>query len=272
MSLWKGDRRFQLLRHEENRGAAAARNIGFMSARGEYVTFLDDDDEFLPIALEELVRALEMSGPEVGFSYGWYDCIGEPETQYNRSPTGMNGDISQDVIAFRLPCGTLPALFRSSALRDIGGWNESLLRSDDTDLIIRVCQVYHVVCVPKVIANVYRKHGQPRLSDNTLIATVREFQFRKSHIDRFSSRLRGNDESMYRTLIPLVYMPWWRADRMLALSLFFKIAQLSSVRYVIFKHIPLFIKVTIWHATPLSRFRDRARSVRDRLFRRASSN
>lgn len=42
---YKGPIRFQILHHEWNRGLSAARNTGTEAATGEYLYYLDSDDE-----------------------------------------------------------------------------------------------------------------------------------------------------------------------------------------------------------------------------------
>jgi glycosyltransferase involved in cell wall biosynthesis len=59
------DERIRLLTHDANRGACAARNTGARSARGEWLVFLDSDDELLPNALETIRRRIADAGPRV---------------------------------------------------------------------------------------------------------------------------------------------------------------------------------------------------------------
>jgi glycosyltransferase involved in cell wall biosynthesis len=46
------DRRVRVIRHPNNRGSAAARNTGIDAARGDWIAFLDHDDQWLPGKLE----------------------------------------------------------------------------------------------------------------------------------------------------------------------------------------------------------------------------
>ncbi|MEF8853183.1 MAG: glycosyltransferase family A protein [Haloarculaceae archaeon] len=57
------------VRHEENRGANAARNTGIRRASGAFVAFLDDDDRWEPEKLARQVAALEAGGDRVGLVY-----------------------------------------------------------------------------------------------------------------------------------------------------------------------------------------------------------
>lgn len=43
--------------HQKNAGVSAARNKGILESRGEWISFLDGDDEWLPYYLEEVNNA-----------------------------------------------------------------------------------------------------------------------------------------------------------------------------------------------------------------------
>jgi len=59
-------------RHEENKGANAARNTGIKASRGEYIAFQDSGDEWLPQKLERQMKVFENASPEVGVVYTGY--------------------------------------------------------------------------------------------------------------------------------------------------------------------------------------------------------
>lgn len=56
---YQGEIHFRLLHHEQNQGLSAARNTGIHAARGEYLYFLDSDDEIIPECLEGFFRILD---------------------------------------------------------------------------------------------------------------------------------------------------------------------------------------------------------------------
>lgn len=56
ISDYKGPIRFQILHHERNRGLSAARNTGTEAAIGEYLYYLDSDDEITENCIERLME------------------------------------------------------------------------------------------------------------------------------------------------------------------------------------------------------------------------
>lgn len=65
-----GDSRIQYIRLPANNGSSAIpRNTALVRATGEYVAFLDSDDEWMPLFLEKLVEKMDNSPDDVGIVY-----------------------------------------------------------------------------------------------------------------------------------------------------------------------------------------------------------
>ena len=63
------DIQFQYIANPTNKGSARTRNVGINAASGEYVTFLDDDDIYLPLKVEKQVAFMQ----DGGFDYSITD-------------------------------------------------------------------------------------------------------------------------------------------------------------------------------------------------------
>lgn len=68
---------------QENKGAAAARNIGLANVKGEYVCFLDADDILTPNSIEDRVKFL-IQHPSVDFVDGVVHITGKVINQTTR--------------------------------------------------------------------------------------------------------------------------------------------------------------------------------------------
>ncbi len=73
------DARIRVLRHEQSRGGAAAKNTGIDHANGEVLAFLDDDDCYMPKYLERAIDVLNRY-PEIDVVFmgvHWFGSNGE---------------------------------------------------------------------------------------------------------------------------------------------------------------------------------------------------
>ena len=69
-----------------NRGLAMARNLGLAMSQGEYITFIDSDDEYLPSHLEVRARYLH-DYPEVELLHGGVEIAGPDMVADKFDPT-----------------------------------------------------------------------------------------------------------------------------------------------------------------------------------------
>ena len=84
------DPRVLSIRHQTNRRQSASINTGISNARGEYIAFLDDDDEWLPAKLEKQVAILDSSSSNVGLVYCWMDMIEDSTGNISPAARGVS--------------------------------------------------------------------------------------------------------------------------------------------------------------------------------------
>jgi glycosyltransferase involved in cell wall biosynthesis len=102
-------------RHDENRGANAARNTGLGVASGEYVAFLDDDDRWLPEKVQRQVGAFD---DDVGVVYGGVRAIREDDVRVEIPPP-IPGNLTKQLLC-RNVVGTLTTVMvRSEVAREV---------------------------------------------------------------------------------------------------------------------------------------------------------
>jgi len=87
---------------QRNRGAAAARNAGVRGSCGDYLAFLDGDDEWLPGKLRIMVVALDKS-PDAALAYSDFINVsptGERTIKIPMSGSPTLDDLLRDGVAF----------------------------------------------------------------------------------------------------------------------------------------------------------------------------
>jgi GT2 family glycosyltransferase len=150
-----GDVSLNYQRLEKNTGRAHAGNVGIENAKGKYVGFLDDDDEFYPEHLATLASFLCHQAEQREYKVSYTDSH-LAKVAVTQDPTGLietekfvffSQDFSFDQLLLEnyVPLNCL--LFETLVLRSVGGFDESFDLYEDWDLLIRVaCRgpFYHI--------------------------------------------------------------------------------------------------------------------------------
>lgn len=131
-----------------NSGVAAARNTGVRHAQGDWVAFLDSDDDWLPHKLERQLELLD-ANPDVVWSCCNFEyLIGDRVKSSGLSPVmaqklGRGGVIHFfDGLQNNLAIGTCGFLVRSKVLAEVGEFDPSLAAGEDRDIWFRIGMRY----------------------------------------------------------------------------------------------------------------------------------
>jgi glycosyltransferase involved in cell wall biosynthesis len=131
-----------------NGGVSVARNRGIAKATGELIAFLDADDVWTADKLEAQVKALQ-SNPQAAVAYSWTDYIDElGQFLYPGKHPSETGDVYAKLLVSNFLEHGSNYLIRRDALKQVGGFDESLFGPEDWDLAIRLAANYHFVVVP----------------------------------------------------------------------------------------------------------------------------
>ncbi len=128
------DDRIVYLKHAESRGGSAARNTGITSARGDFIAFLDDDDEWLPRKLAcQMERFRE--NPQAGAVYtGFIWVEWEKERIVDVQIPRKRGYLFDDLMVENVVGTPSTVVIRRECFDGIGLFDESLWSSEDIDM------------------------------------------------------------------------------------------------------------------------------------------
>ena len=170
----KTNPKVKVIVNEHNKGVSESRNIAIKQALGQYIAFLDDDDEYTPDFLFKTYKCLNKSADEVGLS--WCNVkhayhLRESDivstsykyTKYNNNHKNKV-KLFEDFMSIGLGFGVV---IKAECLSKVGRFNSQLKLADDTDLFLRIMMSGFIpVVVPKAYV-IVNHHNQNRLTGNS---------------------------------------------------------------------------------------------------------
>ncbi len=173
-----------------NQGSAKTRNIGIENANGEYITFLDDDDVYLPENLEKQIK--NMIETDADFGLTDLDLFYDNEVLCERRiRTFIKSTEKEDLIKYHLKhhlAGTDTMIFKKSYLEKIGGFDPIDI-GDEFYLMFKAIEnggkfTYLPGCFVK--AYVHKGEGGLSSGDGKIEGENLLHEFKKQHFSRLS--------------------------------------------------------------------------------------
>ncbi|MBX3369559.1 MAG: glycosyltransferase [Nitrospira sp.] len=196
------DGRITVIRHDRNRGLAAARNTGIRAAKGTYIAYLDDDDTYLPDHLQTLVTTLQGGEHKVAYTDAWRIHEVRQGDQY--VVTGQDIPYSRDFNCIDLLlCNYFPVLcvmHEKACLEQVGVFDESLFAHEDWDLWIRMATIYPFLHIKHTTAAfTWRRDGSSMTSSTSdTYRRTTEIIYRKYR--PYAERIAGVLEAQHKKL------------------------------------------------------------------------
>lgn len=194
-----------------NQGSAKTRNIGIAEAEGEYVTFLDDDDLYLPEKIKNQVKFMQMGGYD--YSVTDLDLFNESDKLIDKRVRSYIKDTSPEALAkYHLMhhiTGTDTMMFKKEYLDRIGGF-APIDVGDEYYLIQRAIDGggsfgYLPVCDIKAYVhtgeNTGISSGEGKIKgENTL------YEYKRKYFDRLDRKSRRYIKMRHYAVLAFAYL------------------------------------------------------------------
>jgi glycosyltransferase involved in cell wall biosynthesis len=154
------------IHNEEGQGASSSRNLGARIAKGEFVAFLDDDDEWLPTKLEKQSNLIKKNHLDA--------CFSQIQIKYENTNISYSTKAKKrknyvsDILMENYIGGTISSVIRKQAFIDVGGFDLKYKAREEYDLWIKlITSNYLFDIVEEPLAIAYRSlEERQRISAN----------------------------------------------------------------------------------------------------------
>ncbi len=148
MKGYEGDERVIYLQHEHNKNGSAARNTGLARASGEYVAFLDDDDEMRQNRIELMYNKMQ------GLDSSWVCCYSgftkKKRSGEDKCGESREGELYKEALMRSLYfCPGSNMFVRTKTAKEIGGFDEDFKRNQDLEFLARLLEKGKLARIPE---------------------------------------------------------------------------------------------------------------------------
>jgi len=183
-------------RLSRNEGALAARNKGIDLAQGDYLTFMDDDDELLPEALETAAHTLSEVSSE-GIRFVWFDGIYVDSNLRSGFGIDKEGYIDYDDVLCEKVGGNFWLVMRRDLLEQDDRFDERLW-GDEVILWLKLLRKSKATYVPKTLYKYHVERGVRVFSSRSRLRNLpRTALTHKVFLERYGAEVKRACPKIY---------------------------------------------------------------------------
>ena len=209
-------------------GPVAQTRASFGLSKGEFITFLDDDDEYLPEKLEKQLELMQSLPDDYGFIYGSMSYYNNDtkEYLYDHKATISGGvELLEQAISQPIVCGTPTFMFRRKAFESIGGTWVAGIGNERSDWAMGCAALkkgWKVAALMNSYLKIYVNHHAVRMSDKGFYedSAIRYKKFHGYFLEEYADIIKKHPTSgkyhyenlLFNTIVLHEYKEafhWW---------------------------------------------------------------
>ena len=139
LKKYDNEPRVRYIQQKLHKNGAVARNVGIKKANGEFVAFLDDDDEWLPEKIEKQMKLIDKNKELDAVTCLW--SMWEHGQKFRKCPHYTADSLQFKVLLREVAVFTSTLLIRRKSVLRFGGFDETLLRHQDLQFLVDATDV-----------------------------------------------------------------------------------------------------------------------------------
>lgn len=191
------DQRVKLVCQPRHINGAEARNAGVRSSSGDYIAFLDDDDEWLPEKLKKQMAILNADSTIDGVSC-LYQELADGKVFHSCPPYSGDG-LHKKVFQREVAVFTSTILLRKKALLEAGLFDNTLRRHQDLQLLLDFTKEHKMEVLNEYLVKLHSDSNINRPTYERLVTIKKDF-FRAvaPHLELYSKREQRQIKAAHR--------------------------------------------------------------------------
>lgn len=183
------------IKHKRNINGSAARNSGFRESTGEYIMFLDDDDEFYPDKIKEQVKFLEEHDATWGACYTKYYDVNDKGVVAKSAECKQGNLLIEELARNLFVHAGSNLMVRRNVVEELNGFDETFLRNQDVEFLVRILKKYKLGFVDVLGLAVHVHHRKYKIS---------YYELTRQYLERFNSDISSLDEDDKEAVLKMI--------------------------------------------------------------------